>query len=165
MLTSASLTGLAVSPVVAGSLGATTMRGVFVLDVVVLAVLAAARAARDGGEGSGDGARRLRMPDARACDRRDRLSIDPIAPDAGAIEAAARAIRAGGMVALPTDTLYGLAADPFNADALAAYPRLKERPAERAIPLVAADVDQIAATLGVLPMLARLLATASGPGR
>ena len=93
-----------------------------------------------------------------------RLSIDPIAPDAGVIEAAARAIRAGGIVAMPTDTLYGLAADPFDAAALAAYPRLKGRPAERAIPLVAADVDQIAATLGVLPMLARLLAIRFWPG-
>jgi DHA1 family multidrug resistance protein-like MFS transporter len=41
VLSSAGLTGLAVSPVVAGSLGATTLRAVFVLDVVVLAVLAA----------------------------------------------------------------------------------------------------------------------------
>jgi MFS transporter, DHA1 family, multidrug resistance protein len=41
VLSSAALTGLAVSPVVAGWLGATTMRGVFVLDVIVLAVLAA----------------------------------------------------------------------------------------------------------------------------
>jgi DHA1 family multidrug resistance protein-like MFS transporter len=40
VLSSAALSGLAVSPVVAGSLGATTMRGVFVLDVVVLAILA-----------------------------------------------------------------------------------------------------------------------------
>ena len=40
VLSSASLVGLAVSPIVAGSLGATTLRGVFVLDVVVLAVLA-----------------------------------------------------------------------------------------------------------------------------
>jgi DHA1 family multidrug resistance protein-like MFS transporter len=40
VLSSASLTGLAVSPVVAGSVGATTMRGVFVLDVIVLGILA-----------------------------------------------------------------------------------------------------------------------------
>jgi L-threonylcarbamoyladenylate synthase len=93
-----------------------------------------------------------------------RLSIDPVAPDAGAIEAAVRAIRGGGIVAMPTDTLYGLAANPFDTAALAAIQRLKERPTERAIPLVAADVDQIAATLGVLPMLARLLAIRFWPG-
>jgi MFS family permease len=40
MLSSASLTGLAASPVVAGFLGATSIRGVFVLDVLILAVLA-----------------------------------------------------------------------------------------------------------------------------
>jgi DHA1 family multidrug resistance protein-like MFS transporter len=40
MLSSASLAGLAASPVVAGFLGATSMRGVFVLDVVVLGLLA-----------------------------------------------------------------------------------------------------------------------------
>jgi DHA1 family multidrug resistance protein-like MFS transporter len=41
MLSSASLTGLAVSPVVSGFLGATSIRGVFVLDVIVMGVLAA----------------------------------------------------------------------------------------------------------------------------
>jgi hypothetical protein len=40
VLSSAALTGLAVSPVVAGVLGAMTLRGVFVLDVVVMAALA-----------------------------------------------------------------------------------------------------------------------------
>jgi MFS family permease len=40
LLSSASLTGLAVSPVVAGALGATTFRGVFVVDVLVMALLA-----------------------------------------------------------------------------------------------------------------------------
>ena len=92
-----------------------------------------------------------------------RLSIDPVAPDAGVIQVAVRVIQDGGIVAMPTDTLYGLAANPFDAAALAAIQRLKER-SERAIPLVAADVDQIAATLGVLPMLARLLAIRFWPG-
>ncbi len=41
LLTTASLTGLALSPIVAGFLGATSIRAVFVLDVVALVVLAA----------------------------------------------------------------------------------------------------------------------------
>ena len=98
------------------------------------------------------------MPEA------SRLSIDPFAPDPAVVEAAARAIKRGGIVAMPTDTLYGLAANPFSLPALAAIRQIKERPADRAIPLVAADVDQIAATLGVLPMLARLLAARFWPG-
>ena len=93
-----------------------------------------------------------------------RLSIDPIAPDDGVLQAAVRAIRGGGIVAMPTDTLYGLAANPFDAAALAAIRWLKERPAERAIPLVAADADQIAAAIGALPVLARLLAIRFWPG-
>lgn len=93
-----------------------------------------------------------------------RLSIDPLNPDHDVVETAARAIKRGGIVAMPTDTLYGLAANPFSLPALAAIRQIKDRPADRAIPLVAADVDQIAATLGVLPMLARLLAARFWPG-
>ena len=77
---------------------------------------------------------------------------------------AANAVRAGRIVAIPTDTLYGLAADPFNIDAIARVYQLKGRGADRALPLVAADIEQIAATLGVLPMLARLLAVRFWPG-
>ena len=47
-----------------------------------------------------------------------RLSIDPLAPDPDAVEAAARAIKRGGIVAMPTDTLYGLAGNPFSVPAL-----------------------------------------------
>jgi L-threonylcarbamoyladenylate synthase len=93
-----------------------------------------------------------------------RLQIDPRTPQSTVIDAGAKAIRAGGIVAIPTDTLYGLAADPFNADAIARLYRLKGREAERALPLIAADLDQIAATLGMLPILARLLAIRFWPG-
>lgn len=93
-----------------------------------------------------------------------RLSIDPVSPDMEIIAAAAAAVRAGRIVAIPTDTLYGLAADPFNVDAVAGIFALKGRGSDRALPLVAADVDQIAATLGVLPMRARLLAVHYWPG-
>ena len=93
-----------------------------------------------------------------------RLPIDPVSPEPGAIAMAADAIRAGRIVAIPTDTLYGLAADPFNVDAVARIYQLKGRGSDRALPLVAADIDQIEATLGVLPMLARLLAVRYWPG-
>jgi L-threonylcarbamoyladenylate synthase len=93
-----------------------------------------------------------------------RVPIDPVSPEAGAIAMAAAAIRAGRIVAIPTDTLYGLAADPFNVDAVARIYQLKGRGSDRALPLVAADIDQIEATLGVLPMLARLLAVRYWPG-
>jgi hypothetical protein len=40
LLTTASLTGLALSPIVSGILGATSIRAVFVLDLIALVVLA-----------------------------------------------------------------------------------------------------------------------------
>ena len=71
-----------------------------------------------------------------------RVFVDPEAPQRDAIQEAAKWIRDGGVVALPTDTLYGLAADPFRADAVRACFAVKGRAAERALPLIAADADQ-----------------------
>jgi L-threonylcarbamoyladenylate synthase len=93
-----------------------------------------------------------------------RLRINPLAPEPEVIETAALAIREGRILAMPTDTLYGLAANPFDADAVGRICRLKGRAADRAVPLVAADVDQISAALGELPLLARLLAVRFWPG-
>ena len=73
-------------------------------------------------------------------------------------------ILAGGVVAVPTDTLYGLAADPFRADAVARVVEIKGRPAERALPLIAADLEQVADRLGALPPMANALARAFWPG-
>ena len=73
-------------------------------------------------------------------------------------------ILAGGLVAFPTDTLYGLAADPFNADAVARVFAAKGRGAEQALPLIAADEAQIASQLGPLPALAGVLAARFWPG-
>ena len=67
-------------------------------------------------------------------------------------------------VALPTDTLYGLAADPFRADAVARVFLVKGRMADRALPLIAADADQVAARLGPLPPNGARLAEKFWPG-
>ena len=84
--------------------------------------------------------------------------------DAEAIEQAARIICAGGVVAMPTDTLYGLAADPFRADAVARVFAVKGRHAERALPLIAADTAQVEQLIGELPPMAVALAARFWPG-
>jgi len=81
-----------------------------------------------------------------------------------ALDAAVRAIGEGGVIALPTDTLYGLGADPFRLDAVARVFAVKGRLAERALPLIAADIDQVADRLGRLPDLGRRLAARFWPG-
>ena len=88
-----------------------------------------------------------------------RVAIDARQPAETALAEAAAVLRAGGVVAMPTDTLYGLAADPFSSDAVARVFAVKGRPAERAMPLVAADVEQVLAQLGRLSELGRRLAS------
>jgi L-threonylcarbamoyladenylate synthase len=73
-------------------------------------------------------------------------------------------IEADGIVALPTDTLYGLAVNPFHPDAVARVFAAKGRAAERALLLIAADVEQIERHLGRLSSQAQSLASAFWPG-
>jgi L-threonylcarbamoyladenylate synthase len=79
-------------------------------------------------------------------------------------EAAVRVIDAGRVVALPTDTLYGLAADPFRPDAVERVFHVKGRAADRALLLIAADRAQVVRYVGPLHALADRLANAFWPG-
>jgi L-threonylcarbamoyladenylate synthase len=93
-----------------------------------------------------------------------RVFVDPAAPQRDAIEEAATWILRGGVVAIPTDTLYGLAADPFSAAAVARIFAVKGRGTERALPLIAADAEQAATHLGCLSETGAQLADRYWPG-
>ena len=93
-----------------------------------------------------------------------RVAIDALRPSADVLAEAAAIIAAGGIVAMPTDTLYGLAADPFSLAAVSRLFAVKGRAADRAVALVAADIAQVIAQLGGLPPVARKLAMAYWPG-
>jgi len=90
--------------------------------------------------------------------------VDPKAPQRDAIQEAATWIRGGGVVAIPTDTLYGLAVNPFDAAAVARLFTAKGRPDARALPLIAADAAQIEAHIGPLSPTAGRLARRFWPG-
>ncbi|NMN58139.1 L-threonylcarbamoyladenylate synthase [Xanthobacter sp. SG618] len=95
-----------------------------------------------------------------APDRSTRL-LDAHAP--GAVEEAARLLAAGGLVAFPTETVYGLGADAANPDAVAALYAAKGRPAFN--PLIAHTADAAAARrLGLFNDAAALLAERFWPG-
>ncbi len=82
---------------------------------------------------------------------------------ADAIAAAADTVRAGGLVALPTETVYGLAANAGDAEAVARLYAAKDRP--RFNPLIAHVADSAdAERYGVLDDRARALAAAFWPG-
>src|SRR4051812_37398098 len=93
-----------------------------------------------------------------------RVFVDPEFPQRDAIQEAAKWIVNGGVIALPTDTLYGLGADPYSAAAVARVFAVKGRAAERALPLIAADAAQVATHLGRLDAVAQLLADRFWPG-
>lgn len=56
---------------------------------------------------------------------------------------AVECLRSGGIVAVPTDTVYGLAADPFNSDAVQKLYTFKGRPDGKPIPLVLSSVSDV----------------------
>src|SRR5690348_5052126 len=74
-----------------------------------------------------------------------RIFVDPAYFDPVALDAAVDVLRAGGVVAYPTDTLYGLAADPRRPDAVARIFALKGRAETSPLTLIAADPDQASA--------------------
>lgn len=55
---------------------------------------------------------------------------------------AARAVRDGLVVGVPTDTVYGIGVDPLNEEAVGRLFELKERPGDRPVGLLVADVEQ-----------------------
>jgi L-threonylcarbamoyladenylate synthase len=75
--------------------------------------------------------------------------------DGEMVARAARALRAGQVVAIPTDTVYGLAAAIDRPDAIDRLYAIKGRPDEKAIPVLIADAEH------VLTLTSRLCATAA----
>jgi tRNA threonylcarbamoyl adenosine modification protein (Sua5/YciO/YrdC/YwlC family) len=79
------------------------------------------------------------------------------------IEDAVAAILDGEVVGLPTDTVYGIGADPFNVDAVARLFELKGRPEHKPIGVLVATLDQ-AQEIGVIEGTAAELAARHWPG-
>jgi len=85
-------------------------------------------------------------------------------PLAVAIKQAAEALTAGDIVGVPTDTVYGLAADPFHTGASDRLFALKRRPRSVELPvLVASEEEALTLTIAV-PAAARRLMASYWPG-
>jgi tRNA threonylcarbamoyl adenosine modification protein (Sua5/YciO/YrdC/YwlC family) len=81
-----------------------------------------------------------------------------------ALEYATRLILAGRVVAFPTDTFYGLGADPFNLAAVSEVYRVKRRTADRPLPLLVSSIDQALDLTNNPPRLFFALAEKFWPG-
>jgi L-threonylcarbamoyladenylate synthase len=84
--------------------------------------------------------------------------------DATALDVVARCLDHGGVVALPTDTVYGLAARLDRPAAIAAIFDIKGRPGDLALPVLCESPTQAAALAAPWPETARRLAEAFWPG-
>ena len=93
------------------------------------------------------------------------VKIDPLAPDPRAIARAAAVVARGGCVVFPTRGLYGLAADAFQARAVARVYAIKQRPARNPLLVLVADSSDITQVAAAVPQSARLLMARFWPGR
>jgi L-threonylcarbamoyladenylate synthase len=73
-----------------------------------------------------------------------------------ALHHAAEALEAGGLIAFPTDTVYGVAALPWDVDAVARLYVAKQRPRNLPIPLLLSDADQLYRVATLAPKLTPL---------
>lgn len=94
----------------------------------------------------------------------DLIEIDQDQPSVEAIERAAVAIRRGQLVAIPTDSLYTLVADPFNLHAVGRVFAAKGRDAGRSLPMLVADMMMAEDLVKELPARFQLLARKFWPG-
>ena len=85
-------------------------------------------------------------------------------PTAATVDRAAALLRAGELVAFPTETVYGLGADARNDDAVRAIFTAKGRPADHPVIVHLADAAQMVAWVRAVPAGARALAAAFWPG-
>ncbi len=74
--------------------------------------------------------------------RAEILKIHPETPEASLIKYAAEQIQAGQVLGMPTDTFYGLAADPFNLRAVERVYEIKSRLRHKPLSLLIENVDQ-----------------------
>ncbi len=94
----------------------------------------------------------------------DLIEIDQEQPSVEAIERAAVALRRGEVIAIPTDALYTLVADPFNLHAVGRVFAAKGREPHRSLPLLVSDFLMAEDLVAELPARFYLLARRFWPG-
>jgi L-threonylcarbamoyladenylate synthase len=65
------------------------------------------------------------------------------------IRHAAHIIKNGGVIAYPTDTIYGLGCDPYNAEAVERINIIKQRPLNKQFILLAGDIEQVRSLISI----------------
>jgi L-threonylcarbamoyladenylate synthase len=80
------------------------------------------------------------------------------------VDRAIEILKAGGIVAFPTDTVYGLGGNAFNSKVAERIYSVKQRPQSLPLPVLLADLTQVAAVADSVPDIVRLLMKRFWPG-
>ncbi|MGB6874077.1 MAG: L-threonylcarbamoyladenylate synthase [Dehalococcoidia bacterium] len=80
------------------------------------------------------------------------------------IEKGVKILQRGGVIAFPTDTVYGLGADAFNSTAVERIYEIKNRPKHRQLPLLIVDVERLTTLADPISEIAWFLARRFWPG-
>lgn len=73
-------------------------------------------------------------------------------------------LKSGGLVAFPTDTVYGIGALAFDENAIESIYTAKDRPVEKAIPILIGEIMDTIKLVSEFPIKARILASRFWPG-
>ncbi|MFM8271280.1 MAG: L-threonylcarbamoyladenylate synthase [Gemmata sp.] len=92
------------------------------------------------------------------------LKVDSSRPEPDPVRRAADVLRAGGLVAFPTETVYGLGANALSAAAAARIFKAKGRPSTNPLIVHVADPSEVLSVAAAWPATARLLAARFWPG-
>ena len=80
------------------------------------------------------------------------------------INQAAEIVKNGGLIAYPTETVYGLGVDPYNAEAIQKIFTAKGRAEDKGIILLIRGVDDLLTLVRTVPPTAQILIDAFWPG-
>ena len=80
------------------------------------------------------------------------------------VDRAIEILKDGGIVAFPTDTVYGLGGDVFNRKAAEKIYKVKQRPRDLPLPVLLADREQLPAVVDSVPEIAKFLMRRFWPG-
>jgi L-threonylcarbamoyladenylate synthase len=92
------------------------------------------------------------------------LKVQQKEPEARTVQYAASFVVRGAVIGIPTDTFYGLAADPYNLSAVEQIYRIKGRPESRALPILVNSLEQAVTLARDLPPSFLRLAEKFWPG-
>src|SRR4029077_20693112 len=90
--------------------------------------------------------------------------VDQERPDPRAMEAAGAVVQSGGLVAFPTESFYGLAADPLHPHAIARVLEVKGRPEQKPLLVLVDSVAMAESLVTAIPAGPRALMARYWPG-